>query len=188
VAELDGRLWRAVAAELATPALIDRLVQLDARRSVAHVSKPAAARAAAERTLARLARVEPAILARYRRGEIEEEALDSELLALRQERAAATASLAAAARDDQVVDLSGRRRRSREDLLRELGRAVELATAEERRRILQMLVAPASAILQGGGGLEISLRIDLAPGAARSAMDSDCSFQRENVIEIRVIA
>lgn len=116
--------------------------------------------AAAARVLARLTRVEAAILARYRRGDIAEEALDTELAALRQERATATAARDRAARAAQTVDLSGRRRRSREDLLRELGRAVEMATAEERRRILQLVVAPSSAILQGWGDLEISQRED----------------------------
>lgn len=188
-AEMDARLWRAVSAQLATPALLDRLTELDERRRGERVARPVDAQAAAERTLGRLARVEVAILARYRRGEIEEAALDAELAALRQERAAATAARDHAARARHTVDLDGRRARSRADLVRELGRAVEVATPQERQRILQLVVAPHSAVLQTWGDLEICLRVDLAAGgSARSALDSDYSVQRGNLIEIQVVA
>lgn len=189
VAEVDERLWRAVSAQLATPVLLERLAEREERRRATPAAAPAEALAAAERALTRLARVEAAILSRFRRGLIEEEALDAELETLRAERTGAEHDRDQARRAVEASPLAGRRRIDERQLLRDLARAVETATAEERRRIVQLLVPPRSAILQGWGDLELTLYVPtVAAPVTRSVLDSDYSTQRGNIIEISLVA
>jgi site-specific DNA recombinase len=167
VAELDARVWRAVSAELATPALLERLAERD-RTAAADLTSWRADVTTANRHLTRLERVERAILTRFRRGEIGDAALDAELAQLRRERQAITEQRSRAQQLGDQVDGGRHRLREAQTLLRELGAAIEVATPEERQRILRVLVRPGGATLQRWGDIEISLLVPTSGSAVRS--------------------
>lgn len=167
VAELDARVWRAVSAQLATPALLERLAERD-RSTTADLTSWRDDVTAADRHLARLERVERAILTRFRRGDIEEAGLDAELADLRRERQAVTEQRARAQQIGDQVDGGRHRLREAQTLLRELGAAIEVATPEERQRILRAIVRPGGATLQPCGDVEISVLVPTSGSAVRS--------------------
>lgn len=160
VAELDARVWRAVSAQLATPALLERLAERERSASTLPPRRTGADEVeAAKRHLARLDRVEHAILTRFRRGDIEEHGLDVALGELRRERQAVTEQRAQALQASAQENNGRKRLRDSQTLLRELGHAVKKATPGERQRIMQIVVPRGGAILQSWGDVEISMRV-----------------------------
>lgn len=146
VAELDARVWSAVAAELDNPEL------------AAEIQRRAAARAANRRDwsrdadgyrahLARLARVETSVLGRYRRGAISDEALDHELAALGRERAAIAGQLATAERAAQAP--AGVPEDAPEAWLAAIRELAANASPAQRQRVVRAIVEPGSVVLHG---------------------------------------
>jgi len=183
-------VWSAVAAELADPAL------------AAEVQRRAAARAANRRDwnadaagyrahLARLARVEASILARYRRGAVTDAALDQELAAIARERAAVSGQLEAASRASAA---------GAEDLeldpgawLAAICRLAADATPAEQQRVVRAIVQPGSVTFDGARVrltllVEAGSRAEPAGAAARLAVAPGCRTHHETAVQIRLVA
>lgn len=186
VAELDARIWRAVSAELATPALLERLAERY-RAAETEVTSWRDDAAAATRRLSDLERVERVILARFRGGSIGEDALDAELEQLRLDRAAATAARERAAEIGSRSDVGRHRLRDAQALLREVGAAIEVATPEERQRILRVLVPAGGATLQPWGDVEISVLVPTSAGNRRP-LEAVYSSQASEHLKLRIVA
>lgn len=189
VAELDARVWAGIAAELDDPEL------------AAEVHRRAAAQAANRRDwtvdaagyrahLERLARVESAVLGRFRRGSVSGEALDVELAAIARERAGVAAQIATADRAAAVGDVE-----IEADPGAWLAAVRELAataTPETRRRVVRAIVELGSVVL-----LERRVRMTLlveagsrvGAGAAPVLLRGpDCRTSHETTLQIRLVA
>lgn len=139
VADIDGRLWRALTEMLSQDDLVERV--LGKRRAGA-----AAGRAdwesdakAYRSKLARLERTEAAVLARFRRGAISEGALDIELAAVGREREMLRRQLETAERGQAAEDASAARAEVAESLVARLRERAREATLEQQRELVQAL-------------------------------------------------
>lgn len=186
VADLDDRVWAAVAAELADPGLADELRRRVEQR--AESRRDWTADAAGYRAhLARLQRVEAGVLGRYRRGLISEDALDAELASIARERGAVAAQLETAeraARTPTGPELPA----DPAAWIATIRELAATATPLERQRIVRVLVEPGSAVLLDGR-LRLTLRVEAgaasrACGAAAAplalAVAPGCSSQHES--------
>ncbi len=188
VADADARVWAAVAAELDDPALAAE-VQRRATARAANRRDWAADAAGHRKHLERLARVEAAILGRYRRGAISDQAIDIELAALGRERAAvadqlATAERAAASGDEGLPDEPGAWLAAIRELVAE-------ASPEARQRLVRAIVEPGSVVFHGHR-IKLTLLVG-ADVAARPAPDvlavvPVCRTHHEHALRIRLVA
>lgn len=190
-ADLDARVWAAVCRELEDPELIAWIL---AEPAAAAPDREAWERddRAARAHLARLDQVEAAILARFRRQQIGEAALDQELAAIARERSAVQRQIAAAGRATHQIEARRERQEHARATVDRLRRALPTASAEDRRDLLAALVPRGGAVLKEGR-LRITLAIAPEPAAEQAlAVGSDCSpaprEQSINVLRIRLVA
>ncbi|MBV8760121.1 MAG: recombinase family protein [Deltaproteobacteria bacterium] len=154
-AELDAAVWEELRRELESPGLAK-----DIERYVA--SRSANRRAWADdvktyrRKLEKLDAHEAALLARFRREQISEAALDKELAAVARERTALRQQLDAAERAASTrADHSHEALSSFVARLRDLAKT---ASPTERQRIVRALVAKGGAVMRDGA-VELTLRV-----------------------------
>lgn len=193
VSDIDARVWGAIACELDDPELATAL------------QRRAAARAANRRDwqvdvagyrarLARLAKVEAAVLARYRRGAISDQALDQELAELARERSAIGGQLATAERA-AVTAAAGEPQDEPGAWLAALRELAANAAPAARQRVVRALVERGGAVFVGGR-VRLTLLVTEAAGSRAVAGDSeevlamvsDCRTQHETTLRIRVVA
>jgi DNA invertase Pin-like site-specific DNA recombinase len=164
-AELDDRVWAAISDELAQPDLLAALA--DVGRARAADARDWTADAEAHRAhLARLEKVEGAVMARFRRGLVSEGALDAELAAIGRERAAVRDQLATAERALGATASAQDRLRAAGDALAQLRDALPLATPEQRRALLRELAHDGGVVIDDGRA-RLDLRL-LRPAEATS--------------------
>jgi site-specific DNA recombinase len=192
VAEVDARVWAAIATELADPELAAALERRAAAREANRRDWQADV-AGYRARLARLAKVEAAVLVRYRRGTITDQALDQELAELARERAAIGVQLAAAERaaaagpgvpqDGPAAWLAA---------LRELGAN---ATPAARQRVVRAIVEPGAAVFDGRR-VRLTLLVEEAATSRGGAGDGEiflavgpgCRMYHETSMRIRLVA
>jgi site-specific DNA recombinase len=163
--ELDDRVWSALCAELAQPDLLQALA--DVGRDRASDARDWTSDAEDYRAkLLRLEKIEAEAMARYRRGQLSQGALDTELEALGRERVMFREQLATAERALGATLTAQERLRAAGDTLALLRKALPLARAEQRRALLRELVH-AVVIEEGRAKLDLRL-LRSAPSAKRS--------------------
>jgi hypothetical protein len=167
-----------------TPQLAERLAE---RERAAHADADAwrADVAAADKHLARLERVERAILARFRRGDLSEAGLDGELADLKRERVAVAEQRDRARQIGEQLRAGRRQLKTAAQLLEELGEAVASALPAERRRILRLLIAPGGIVLQPWGHVEISVAV---PTSAGRSLEAVYSSPASTHLRLRIVA
>jgi site-specific DNA recombinase len=192
VADADARVWAAVAAELDDPQL------------AVEVQRRAESRAANQRDwqadtdryrahLARLARVEEAILGRFRRGAISDVALDTELAAIARERGSVGQQLVVAERAARTAAAE-----PVADPRVWLAALRELATSAapvDRQRIVRAIVEPGSVSFVGRR-IKLTLLVEAgaasrdggAAAPALSVVGSGYSSNHETAVKIRLVA
>lgn len=155
VRDADDRVWAAICERLEAPDLIAELAEV----GVAHAEDGRAWEAdIATHTahLARLVKVEAAIMSRFRHGKISEEALDLELAALGRERAAVREQLETAQRATHSTESAQARLHAASVLVEQLRCALPLATPEQRHALVRELVR---ATVIENGEIRLELRI-----------------------------
>jgi site-specific DNA recombinase len=163
-ADLDAAVWDELRRELEGPGLAKDIERHVAARSANHRAWTQDAKTY-ERKLEKLETHEAALLARFRRDQISETALDKELAAVARERKALKEQIGAAKRaanqdrDDAQEALSS--------LVERLAELARTATLPERQRIVRVLVAKGGAVLKDGA-VQLTLRV-----AAESRCASD---------------
>lgn len=186
VSDIDERVWERVAMVLTDPDLADA-IERRTRELRADAANWKSDAASWTKRLAKLDQHETALLARFRRDQIGETALDAELAAVARERSALRAQIktsesatTAASSDAVSVErLAGE--------LRDLG---ESATLDEKRQVIRGLVGQGGAVVDGER-VRLTLRVDLrpmAPLASRSGCSSGHEGAVSEVLRIRVVA
>lgn len=193
VADVDARVWAAVATELDNPALAAE-VQRRADERAANRRDWQADAAGYRAHLGRLAKVEASVLGRYRRGTISDEALDTELAAMGRERAAVAAQLAGA--EAAVAAHAGEPMEQPGAWLASIRQLARNASPELRQRVVRLVVG-APAVLDGQRvrlGLEVEAGTGAGSPAAGAAVSADvlavgsgCRTSHEK-IAVRVVA
>lgn len=188
VRDADERVWARISEVLQDPGLVDAIE----RRQRTLAADAAGWRSDAEewrRKLAKLDRHEAALLARFRRDQISEAALDVELAAVARERSALRVQLAAA---DRAMSDTGSEAASVERIAVDLRELAGSATTEERQRVVRALVRRGGAVFDQGR-VKLTLRVQLAQASAqRSAASSGCRRRNERCaaeyLRIRLVA
>jgi site-specific DNA recombinase len=163
--DLDERVWTALCAELEQPDLLQALA--DVGRDRANDARDWASDADDYRAkLLRLEKIEAEAMARYRRGQISQGALDAELEAIGRERVIFREQLATAERALGATLSAQERLRAAGDTLAQLRAALPLARPDQRRALLRELVH-AVVIDKGRARLDVRL-LRLAPSAKRT--------------------
>jgi site-specific DNA recombinase len=145
VADVDARVWAKISDVLRSPDLAERIHRKVAARDANRSSWQTDA-ADYRARIARLAKAETGILARYRKGTISDAALDAELAALNRDRAALVTQLETAeraARDDGAAQASA------EDILRELRTLSRSSAPTARQRVVRLVVPRGAAVFDG---------------------------------------
>lgn len=192
IAEVDAAVWERLAATLNRDDVLGDAVKLgrdrlDNARALADDAKTW------RRKLARLDDVEAQILARYRRGDVGETAMDRELAAIKRERTALRAQLDAAERGAAGAAALAQRARAAEALLSELRGRLATADAATRRKIVEALVAPGDLVLGADGRVRGRAKL-VIPTGSDSVMPSRgaCSARQPDgvsvIVELRVVA
>lgn len=188
VADVDARVWAAIAAELDDPALASA------------VQRRAAERAANQRNwtediagfrahLARLTKVESTLLGRFRRGTVTEQGLDGELAALGRERTALTAQIKAAERaaaacgDGPAADPGA--------WLAAIRELAATASPEDRLRVVRAILDRPAVLV--GQRVKMTLLIEAssesrAANTAVLVVASDYRSHHEKPLKIRLVA
>jgi site-specific DNA recombinase len=161
VAGADARVWATIATELDDPELAAAIQRRTEARAADRRDWAADADGYRSR-LARLAKVEASVLARYRRGAISDAALDQELAELGKERAAIAGQLATAER--AVAAGPGVPQEAPGVWLAELRALAADATPAVRQRVVRAIVEPGSVVFRGD-----RIRLTLMPEAAGAA-------------------
>ena len=168
--EADARLWAALRAELDDPGLAEAIGAEIAGR--AEESDQWQQDAAGYRDhLARLERVEGAVLDRYRRGLISDNAMDAELVKLRRERDNVRVQLSAA---EKAKLVTGDARERMDQAMRTLGdlRAALADTSFATRRKLVTLLVPKGGIVFDEERLKVTM---LVPKPRPALVSGDAS-------------
>ncbi len=185
VSVIDAAVWQAVARELGDPSL----PQLVADRINGNRINAGAFRDDAKLWRAKLAKLdahESATLARARRGQISERALDTELAAIGRERAALTGQLATADTAAQQATHATVRADAVAARLRAIADGLDQLTPTDRAKLVRDLVPVGGAIIDGAT-VRISLTVPQLP-AIDYASDAGCSTQHENHQRLRIVA
>lgn len=166
-AEIDGRLWHALGEILERRDLIERIAA--ARRRDTGGDAEAWRRDVAEmqRRLERLAAVEAAMLARFRRGAISEAAMDVELAAAGRERDLVTRQLDTARIGAARAGRAGDAVEGLEATAAALRGRLAVAAPEERRGLVRLLLAQRARLTQRGH-VEAIVRLDPARAAGHA--------------------
>ncbi len=165
--ETDARVWAAVCDELEQPDLLEALADVGQQR--AGDLRDWTSDADAHRShLARLEKVEGAIMARFRRGAISEGALDVELAALNRERRMVRDQLATAERAQGATKSAQDRLNDASGILAQLRAALPVATPELRRTLVRALIEPGGVVFRGTTPV-LDLRLRRAASAASDA-------------------
>jgi len=158
VEEVDVRIWKALRDLLEQPELLEEAGAERASRAAGDSRDWRKDVAGYEARLERLGRVEQAILARFRKGLVSEQAMDAELGASARERAmlerqldGAKRALADAARTTANVA-------ALQATLYEIRARLAQASLEEKRELVRLLVEPGDVVL---GACEITARVQL---------------------------
>lgn len=161
--ELDDRVWAALSSELEQPDLLDALVRVGEQR--AGDQRDWAADAEGYRAhLARLERLESEWMARRRRDQITEGALDTELAALGRERKAVRRQLETAESAIAATTSARARLEAASATVAALRDALPHATPEQRRALLRELVHDGGVVIRDGRAL-LDLRLLLGEAA-----------------------
>lgn len=181
VADLDARAWAAISAELAAPELADALRRRSAERR--ELRRDWSADIDGYRAhLARLDKVETALLGRFRRGAIGDVAMDAELASLGRERAAVKAQIetaqAAIADAGEVVE------ESPEAWIESLRALAASAAPLDRQRVVRTLLRPGAVL--AGPRLMMTLLVETR--ARSQALRSWSGTQHEDSVRIRLVA
>lgn len=184
VAEADARVWARLETILTGPELAAEVRRRSEERSAnrrAWEDDVATYRSRLER----LVKHEAAVLARWRRGSISDEAVDLELAAVAREKAAvsaqlATAERAAAARDEEPLDDAD----AWVGALRDLARTMQ---PEARQRVVRAIVRAGGARFEWN---EISLTLRIAPSRRVHVPAESAGYRMDygTDITIRVVA
>lgn len=184
IASIDAAVWHAVARELADPTLPAAVAaRINSRRSNASAFAGDATEWRAK--LAKLDGHEADLLARKRRGQIGERALDTELAAVARERKALQRQLATAtkaiseAHDDAVTAEAVAAQ------LRALATGLHDLPQADKAALVKRLIEPGGAILDGG-----TVRLTLAVAPPQSidyVLDADCKTQHGESTQLRVL-
>jgi hypothetical protein len=165
--ELDDRVWAALRDELEQPDLLRALAEVDVERALAEDATAWESDAAGFRShLARLDKVEGAIMIRFRRGQVSEGALDAELDAIGRERKMLRQQLAAAEKAAGAAMSSAARQRAAISTVQRLRAALPIATPEQRRALLRELAHDGGVVIRDGSA-HLDLRL-LRMGEAES--------------------
>jgi site-specific DNA recombinase len=163
----DARVWVAICEELEQPDLLAALANVGQQR--AGDLHDWTSDADTHRShLARLEKVEAAIMARFRRGSISEGALDVELAALSRERRMVRGQLATAEKAMGSTVSAQARLRDAAGLLEQLRAALPLATPTLRRELVRTLIEPGGVTFRGTTPV-LDLRLRLEASAASHA-------------------
>jgi len=156
--EIDARVWKAVTELLERPDLLDEVTAARRSRSGANERDWQKDIAGYEARLERLRRSETAILARFRRGLVSEGAMDGELTASKREREMVERQLDGARRALADVARTSADTAALEATLAELRTRLAVATQEEKRDIVRLLVEPGDIVL---GTYEVTAQVQL---------------------------
>lgn len=160
-ADADARAWAALCRELEDPGLPAELAA--ERRDLAADAHDWEADAAGYRGhLARLDQVEKALLRRFRRGEISDAGLDSELADLRRERSFLRSQLATAEKARGATISAQARRDEAVAMMARLRAQLAAATPEERREIAATLVDPGGVVFHDTA-IHLEIFVDRPP-------------------------
>lgn len=174
--EVDARVWEVVERTLASPDLIERI---EAHMAEREGNRRAWADDIAkyEARLERMTKAESALLARFSRGAINEDALDAELARMAKERSAVTEQLSAAraANVAPIEDSPG-------DIAEQLRALV--ANDVNRVRVVRALVAKGGATIDRSGATRLTLQI--ADGSSQSLVKQASS--KTYHVTLRVVA
>lgn len=158
-ADADAEVWRRILDALRRPDLVERA--LEGQREADGDARAGEGDAADfDRRLERLAKVEEAILSRFRRGAISEPAFDRELETIGQERRLLEQSAAAAREAAARARASAGVLRGLREAVARVAEELEGADAGERRRVVQALRPD---VRLDGDGIRIAFRVRM-PG------------------------
>lgn len=187
VADVDARVWEIVERALVSPVTVEAIARRFAERDANRRDWAADV----QRYQARLDRIDQAtaaIMARFRRGAINEAALDLDLAAAAKERAAVTRQLEAArdhAKGPAVPQESA------EAWLRALATLAATGSPEGRQRVVRSLVAPGGATFVERE-VEVVLEIDEPGTAIVPVMSAGCRTHHETIarppLRLRLVA
>lgn len=164
-AELDDRIWSALGRELVDPRLLEALAEVGQQRA-GDAHDWAADAAGYRKHLDRLEALESGWMARFRRGQVTEGALDRELAALGRERKAVRQQLVTAERALAAHQSASSRTMAAREAVARLSAALPSATPEQRRALLRELASD-GAVVVTDGRVRLDLRlIRAAEGAS----------------------
>jgi DNA invertase Pin-like site-specific DNA recombinase len=170
VEEADALAWEAIVGELSDPALPAELAA--ERTDIASDARTYEDDAAGYRAhLARLDKVDEVVWTRFRRGDINEAALDRELAKTRRERAAVSAQLKHAERARGATINARARLHGASAMIERMKAKANAATPAERREIALTMLDPGDVVFRGDGAIELRLAID-RPATTRESSDS----------------
>lgn len=190
VAAADAAAWDEIRQRLEQPGLVRELAELDADRGDDAQTWERDA-AAAQAHLDRLVKVEAAIMARFRRGLISEAALDTELAAIRRERAQASAQVSTAMKARGKARSVQTRLQAASVAIGELRAALTAAELADRRAIVLMVVDPGG-VTVSAGAIAVDLWLPRTPSVQKSSRavvaGGSYSSDHERRLKIRVVA
>jgi site-specific DNA recombinase len=170
VADMDERVWHALASKIRDPGLTAEIEKLDRARSANRRNWKSDADSYRAR-LARLQHAESAIVARFRRGLISEPTFDNELAALGREKTMLTEQIVIA---ERAAAGFAEDQRPAPDVVAQLHElASASATPAERRRVVEAIVAPGAVL--DGDSVTLTLLVEAGSRAERG-VDVEPSF------------
>jgi site-specific DNA recombinase len=165
VDDIDARLWDGLVTAISKPELVREALAF--AHEGTRAGADAAVVAAAEARLEKLRNTEGAVLSRFRRGVLSEEALDAELEQIARDRKAAEATLERVRRELQALASPKPIAAGTADaLLERLRPRLAAVPIEERRSLVRALVEPGGVAL---GVWEIRAVVHLPVGGASDA-------------------
>lgn len=184
-AEVDAAVWSELSAILMRPDLIERAVRQRAGGARADGDTWKRDIADAERRIARLAKGEEAVLARFRRGQVSEAAMDKELAAYARDRAQAQRDLDTARRGAGAAERKEGKARSLATLVATLRDQVRKATPEQRRDLACALLVGSPVVV---GAARVRATVSIPETPVGQAFAPGWSTSCETNVRFRLVA
>lgn len=186
VVDADARAWNMLVRELEDPELLDAIA-LERSERAGEVHDWSADLEGFRKHLARLDGVETALLARFRRGAISENAMDAELRALKRERDAVDSQVKAANRAQNIATGSQERLEAGAALLGRLRERLAVSEPAARREVFRTLV---NSVVFRDGKVILELLIprpEAVSAPVVASVAASCSTERSYSGEIAVL-
>lgn len=189
VDEVDGRVWAAVERLLADPAALRDALAERKRRARADRETWRGDLKAAEKAIARLDRIEDALLDKFRRGLVTERAWERELLRVAHERAQQERQAAAARHAGEGAAKEQTAAENAVEAAGKLWREVSMSSSAERRDLIRQLV-PLGGVELGKTEVTVTLLLDEGAPVAVAPESAAVTSSRSgsNPRRLRVVA